>query len=134
SDCDIQNLKLSNDSDIYSFLFRGGNIWVLDSKDSSIRNTTFYNSSISRFNLNNTFIENIKYVPAKTKRNYGKSMTYETISDNYKRFRLAYNKLGARNETRECYYFERKFDMLRRVIEIDTFNSVYKFSFSPGRS
>jgi hypothetical protein len=129
-ECDIQNLRLEKESSIYSFLFQDGILWHLRSVNSTIKNVTFDKTSIAKFDLQNTFIEEINYLPRTSEWFVGKASTYESIADNFRRFRICYSKLGNRVETKECYYQERKYEMLCSISKINAFNNFYKVSWS----
>jgi len=129
-ECYIENLKLENESSLYSTSFIGGHVWNLHSKNSAMRNLSFYDSSILNFNLENTFIEDISYKPLRIEWHNGKPQTLENISDNYKRFRICYVKQGSRKEIKESYYFERKYSMLSSFSKINSFNGNYRLTFN----
>lgn len=123
-DCDIVKLNIQN-SYFNASAFIDGNLWQLNANNSTIRNVVFHKNSLGDLNFNNTKLDSIKYIPPHKERFNGRQMTYESISKNFKSLRVAYNKTGDRNEVKDCYYFERLYDLKSKRLAIN-FISYFK--------
>ncbi len=125
-ECDFQNLKLENSSEIYATHFHNGNLWSMTCKNSELRYVTFDEISMNRIDLQNSYIEEVKYIPMKRDFYSTKASTYRYIADNFVKFRIAYSRQGDRKRTKESHYFERKFELFSTIASINTFWGHYK--------
>jgi hypothetical protein len=107
--CSFQNLKSEN-SRLYWFEFHYCDIFKAYFENTSIANLVIENSSSNNFSFNRVEVENIIYTPPVTEYHSGIGHTYETIADNYKRFRILYQSNGLRQEASDAYYNERLYE------------------------
>lgn len=126
-ECDSAQWILKDKTELYSFLFVGGNIWGLSSNNSKIRNTTFNKTSFVNFDLQNTYIEDINYIPNTKERHQSKPLTYDNIARNYNNFRVCYSRIGNRLMTKKTYYNERYYEMLANIARINSFGYYKKY-------
>ncbi len=108
--CSFQNLKSEN-SRLYWFEFHHCDIFKAYFENTSIANLIIENSSSNNFSFNRVEVENIIYKPPVQEYHSGIAHTYETIADNYKRFRILYQLNGLRQEASDAYYNERLFEL-----------------------
>lgn len=108
--CSFQNLK-SEASRLYWVEFYHCDIFKAYFENSSISNMIIENCSANNFSFNRVEVENIYYTPPKKEFHSGLTHTYETVADNYKRFRILYQSNGLRQEASDAYYKERLYEL-----------------------
>lgn len=108
--CSFGNLKATN-SRFYGIEFHRCDIFKAYFENSNISNMIIEDCSANSFSFNRVEVENIDYTPPTKEYHCGVVMTYETVSDNYKRFRILYQANGLRREASEAYYKERLYEM-----------------------
>ena len=108
--CHFENLKVF-DSSLHWIEFTGCDMFKGYFENSRLSDIFIENSSINRFSFNRVEVENIIYTPPEKEWHCGKVMTYETVKDNFKRFRVLYQSNGLRQEASEAYYYERFFEL-----------------------
>ncbi len=128
--CSFQNLKSEN-SRLYWFEFHHCDIFKAYFENSSIANMVIKNSSSNNFSFNRVEVENIDYTPPKSEYHSGLSHTYETITDNYKRFRILYQSNGLRHEASDAYYKERFYE-LKHNWQISEFIKSFSYLWKRG--
>ena len=67
--------------------------------------------SANRFSFNRVEVDNFIYLPPQKEWHTGIVGTYETVAENYKRFRVLFQNNGHRKEAGEAYYKERLYEM-----------------------
>lgn len=109
--CEFSGLKVIN-SRLYGIDFYKCDIFGAYFENSSISNLTINNCSSNNFSFNRVEVEDIYYFPPKSEHHTGIASTYQTITDNYKRFRVLFQSNGLRREASEAYYKERLYEMM----------------------
>jgi len=108
--CDFFNLKVI-DSRFYGIQFYECNLFTVYFENSSISNLAIVNGSANHFSFNRVEVEDIYYIPPTKEYHCEVVGTYETVTDNYKRFRILYQSNGLRHEASESYYKERFYEL-----------------------
>lgn len=108
--CSFGNLKVTN-SRFYWIEFYRCDIFKAYFENSSISNMVIEDCSANSFSFNRVEVENIEYIPPKKEYHSKVVLTYKTVADNYKRFRMLYQANGLRRESSDAYYNERLYEM-----------------------
>ena len=134
--CSFGNLKVTN-SRFYWVEFYRCDIFKAYFENSNISNMIIDDCSANSFSFNRVEVENIDYLPPTKEYHCGVVMTYETVADNYKRFRILYQANGLRTEASEAYYNERLYEMKYDWGSLDllkSFSYLWKNSIEYGLS
>lgn len=108
--CHFQNLR-AEQSRLYGVEFHQCDIFRAYFDDSTIANLVINDCSSNNFSFHRVEVENIDYTPTRSEYHSGLTHTYETIKDNFKRFRMLYQANGLRQEASEAYYHERLYEL-----------------------
>lgn len=108
--CHFEQLSVCN-SKLYWVEFFDCEIFKAYFENASLRNIRFSNTSLNFFSFNRTECENIMYEPPKKEYYTGYAGTCETVTENYKRFRVLYQSNGLRDDASRAYYKERVFEL-----------------------
>jgi hypothetical protein len=110
--CNFSNFR-AFDSRFYWAEFHECEIYRAYFENSNISNFIINNCSANNFSFNRVEVENIEYTPLLRDYHSGIVRAYETIADNYKRFRMLYQANGLRQEASEAYFQERRYELKR---------------------
>lgn len=128
--CEFRNLQIVN-SRLNGLQFFDCDIFKATFENSSIANLIIVKGSANSFSFNRVEVENIIYEPPKREWHCGITHTYETISDNYKRFRILYQSNGLRQEASESYYKERLYETKSHLSKAKSVTSLLRFRRQP---
>jgi Ion channel len=121
--CELSNFNAFS-SRFYSINFYHCKILKAYFEKSSIFNMIIEDCSFDSFSFNRVEVKNIVYVPPKKEYHCAVAMTYETVADNYKRFRVLYQANGLRREASEAYYKERLYEMKSNWAKLELMKSI----------
>ncbi|KAF0204761.1 MAG: hypothetical protein FD170_186 [Bacteroidetes bacterium] len=108
--CYFESLRSSN-SRFYWTEFYNCDFFGADFENSSLINFIVEDCSANRFSFNRVEVDNFIYLPPQKEWHTGIVGTYETVAENYKRFRVLFQNNGHRKEAGEAYYKERLYEM-----------------------
>jgi len=120
--CSFGNLNVIN-SRFYWIEFFNCDIFKVYFENTSISNMSIDDCSANSFSFNRVEVENFIYTPPTKEYHCGVVMTYKTVADNYKRFRILYQSNGLRKEASEAYYKERLYEMKYNKGSLEFFKS-----------
>lgn len=115
--CHFEKFVCAN-SRIYSSGFYQCDVFGAIFENSSLANFVITDCSSSGFTFNRVEVANFVYVPPKKEWHSGVAGTFETVTDNYKRFRVLYQNNGHRREAGKAYYNERYYALRYLVASI----------------
>lgn len=130
--CHFENLNVHN-STLYWIEFWDCDIFKALFDNSRLTNLIIERGSINRLSFNRVEVENIFYTPPEKEWHCGHVSTYETVRDNYKRFRVLYQSNGLREEASDAYYKERLFELKYNwegLLLIDSIKKIGKTSWN----
>jgi hypothetical protein len=108
--CHFENLS-SNDTRFYWTEFYNCDLFGANFENTSLVNFIIEDCSANSFSFNRVEVDNIIYTPPKNEWHSGIIGTYETVKDNYKRFRVLFQNNGHRKEAGEAYFNERLYNL-----------------------
>ncbi len=120
--CEVSDLK-AFDSRLYWVEFYECNLYQAYFENASLSNLIIEECSASNFSFNRVEVDNIVYSPPRRERPLGTVRTYETVSANYKRFRILYQANGLRQEASEAYFQERYYEWRHDLATLELWRS-----------
>jgi hypothetical protein len=116
--CEFEKLEAHN-TKWYWLEFYGCTLYGANFENSTLRNVIFENSILSGFSFNRTEAENVQYKPNLRDRADGKTGSFASIKDNYKRFRTLFQNNGLRKEASEAFYNEKCFELKHNWLRLE---------------
>ncbi len=107
--CHFEHLS-SNAARFYWTEFYKCDIFGANFENTSLVNFIIEDCSANSFSFNRVEVDNIIYLPPKKEWHSSPVGTYETVKDNYKRFRVLFQNNGHRKEAGAAYFNERLYE------------------------
>ncbi len=108
--CEFRNLK-ARDTGFHWIEFARCDVFGLNLKDCWTSTVILDECSVSGLSFDKVEVEHIYYIVPHKEHFQGRTLTFESASENFKKLRLLYQSNGLRSLASESYYNERFYEM-----------------------